>query len=193
MSAPWEPSSRRAYAVYDLDMTDDLANALPPGRSRETKIRRDARGRWWNDGVEITHVLLARAFDRWLGLAPDGSGRYCLSNDINWAYVEIEGAPRFVRSAAIDVVSGEVRLSLSDDTECALDPETLRQDRDGALYCDVPGGLTARFDPHAAMQLEPLVREDDAGVFLMIGGTPVRPRVVENPLAMSLAGGGASA
>ena len=42
------------------------------GRTRETKIARDALGRWFNDGDEITHVLLRRAFDEWLQRAPDG-------------------------------------------------------------------------------------------------------------------------
>ena len=60
----------------------DPASVLS-GRTRETKIRRDAAGRWFDDGAEITHVLLTRAFDQWLQPAPDGSGRWCLSNSIN--------------------------------------------------------------------------------------------------------------
>ena len=150
------------------------------GRTRETKIHRDARGRWFNDGTEITHTLLTRAFDAWLRPAPDGSGRWCLSNDINWAYVGLEGPPRFVRS--VDVSDGAVTLRLSDDTTAALDPSTLRQGPEGALYCDVPGEMTARFDAHAMMQLEALIEEDDEGVFLRIGGARVRPPEVAAPL-----------
>lgn len=159
----------------------DPASMLPPGRTRETKIRRDAEGRWFNDEVEVTHPLLKQAFDRWLGWAPDGSGRYCLSNDINWAYVAIEGAPRFVRKVAID--DGAVRLGLSDEREAALDPGTLRQGADGALYCTVEGSLVARFDRHAMMQLASIVEEDASGVYLTIGARVVRPPLVEDPLA----------
>ena len=151
------------------------------GRTRETKIRRDGQGRWFNDDQEITHVLLTRAFDEWLRAAPDGSGRWCLSNDINWAFVSIEGPPRFVRSLTLE--GDAARLHLSDGKVVALDPETLRQDPDGALYCDVPGGMTARFDRHAAMQLADLVDEDADGVFLRIGGGVVRPPIVDDPIA----------
>lgn len=157
----------------------DDPGLLLQGRTRETKIRRDAEGRWYNDGVRIVHPLLTRAFDQWLVRAPDGSGRFCLSNDINWAFVEIEGAPRFVRSVK---EHGSV-LVLSDDREIPLDPSALRQGPDGALYVDTPGGLVARFDRHAMMQLEELVREDEHGVFLEIDGRTIRPPVVADPLA----------
>lgn len=151
------------------------------GRTRETKIRRDAEGRWFNDDVELTHPLLRQAFDRWLMRAPDGSGRYCLSNDINWAYVAIEGPPRFVRAARVS--ERGVELTLSDESAAELDPDTLRQGEDGALYCDVPGELAARFDRHAAMQLEALLGEDEEGVFVRIGDRTVRPPVVADPLS----------
>jgi hypothetical protein len=159
----------------------DPASVLQ-GRTRETKIRRDAEGRWFNDDVEVTHPLLKQAFDRWLGWAPDGSGRYCLSNDINWAYVALEGAPRFVRRVAIRE-GGVVSLGLSDESEVALDPATLRQGPDGALYCTVPCDLVARFDRHAMMQLAAITDEDAAGVYLALGGRAVRPPVVSDPLA----------
>lgn len=158
----------------------DPASVLQ-GRTRETKISRDAQGRWFNDGTAITHVLLTRAFDEWLRPAPDGSGRFCLSNDINWAFVSIEGPPRFVRSVGRDA-SGEISLRLSDGEDVPLDVETLRQGPDGALYCEVPGPMAARFDSHAMMQLEDLVGEDDAGVFLSVGGRVVHPPVVDEPL-----------
>lgn len=150
------------------------------GRTRETKIHRDARGRWFNDGAEITHTLLTRAFDAWLLPAPDGSGRWCLSNDINWAYVSLEGPPRFVRRVEVD--QGAVTLHLSDDRQARLDPSTLRQGPEGALYCDVPGDMTARFDPHAMMQLESLIDEDEEGVFLTLDNRRIRPPQVARPL-----------
>jgi uncharacterized protein len=155
------------------------------GRTRETKIRRDARGRWFDGDVPMTHPLLTRAFDAWLERAEDG--RFCLKNDINWAYVEIEGAPVFVRSLALEGAGERVWLELSDGRREALAPDSLREGPDGALHCQVrEGALAARFDPHAAMQLEPLVAEDAQGAYLALGSSKVRPPVVPDPLAWPL-------
>ena len=156
----------------------DPASVLK-GRTRETKIRRDAAGLWFNGEDKITHLLVSRAFDRWLVPAPDGSGRWCLSNDINWAYIELEGPPRFVRSVSL---GDPVTLTLSDGAEVPLDIETLRHGPDDALYCDVPGGMVARFDRAAAVSLADLLGEDEQGVFLEVGSSIVRPPHVQNPL-----------
>lgn len=152
------------------------------GRTRETKIRRDARGRWFDGADPIEHPLLTQAFDAWIDRAEDG--RYCLRNDINWAYVTIEGAPVFVRSLELEGEGARVWLQLSGGRREALDPSTLREDREGALHCQVRGGtLAARFDPHAAMQLAPIVAEDSQGTYLALGGTKVRPPVVDDAIA----------
>jgi uncharacterized protein len=150
------------------------------GRSRETTIRRDALGRWFHDEQPLDHPNLVRAFDRWLDKAEDG--RFCLRNDINWAYVTLEGPPLFVRTVRLDP-DGTVWLTLSDDRTEPLAADTLRQDRDGALYCDARGGtLVARFDRHAMQQLEPILKEDERGVYLALGQARVRPSVVADPL-----------
>ncbi len=153
---------------------------LLSGRTRETAIRRDAQGRWFDGPDPITHVLLSRAFDSWIDVAEDG--RYVLKNDINWAYVAIEGAPIFVRSVTI-ASDRTVTMQLSDGRAEALAPETLRQDREGALYAQVRDGkLAARFDPHAMMQLSPLITEDEGGIYLELGGAKLRPPVVDDPV-----------
>jgi len=161
---------------------DDPNQLLAAGRSRETTIARDAQGRWSQDGQALEHPNLTRAFDRWVGRAEDG--RYCLKNDINWAYISLEGPPFFVRSVRIDRGSGkaEVRLVLSNDTEQALRPATLRNGPDGALYCDLNDGMVARFDRSAMAQLEALIGEDAQGVYLEIGGRRIRPKASANPL-----------
>lgn len=153
------------------------------GRTRETKIRRDARGRWFDGSDPIEHPLLTQAFDAWIDRADDG--RYCLRNDINWAYVTIEGAPVFVRALELEPgpAGARVWLQLSDGRREPLDASTLREDREGALHCQVRGGtLPARFDAHAAMQLAPLVHEDIEGTYLELEGGKVRPPVVDDPL-----------
>lgn len=150
---------------------------LPPGFSRETTIRRDAQGRWFHEGAPVENPAVARAFDAWVARAEDG--RYILENDINWAYVEIEGAPVFVTGVDIDVAG--VTLHLSDGRQEPLAPATLRQDEDGRLYCDVRGGqLWAAFSRKATLQLEPLVQEDEAGIYLELGVARVRPPVQDD-------------
>jgi hypothetical protein len=152
---------------------------LLSGFSRETTIRRDAQGRWFHDGQPLEHPSLTRAFDRWVERAEDG--RYCLKNDINWAYITLEGPPFFVRSLQISP-GGQVLLALSNDRSEPLRAESLRMGEDGAIYCDVGDGLPARFDRHAAVQLEPLIGEDERGVFVEVAGRLVRPKVVDDPL-----------
>lgn len=166
-------------------MQGDPHEVLPAGRSRETRIRRDARGRWWNGEDEITHPMLVRAFDAWIEKTDDG--RYCLKNDINWAYVTIEGAPIDVRACRLEREGGRVvacRLALSDGREEALALETLRESAtDDALYCDVRGGaLPARFDTHAALQLEDALVETEHGLAIQIGARSFVPPRVEDPL-----------
>ncbi len=151
------------------------------GQSRETTIRRDALGRWFDAGEPLAHPNLLRAFDSWVDRAEDG--RYCLRNGVNWAYFTLEGPPFFVRWAWLDAETDQVWLRLSDGQEERLDAETLRQSEDGALYCDVHGStMPARFERHAAQQLEAVLREDDQGVYLALGGRRIRPPQVHAPL-----------
>jgi hypothetical protein len=165
-------------------ITTDPNELLPQGRSRETRIRRDARGRWWNGDDEITHVLLVRAFDSWIQRTDDG--RYCLANDINWAYVTIEGAPIDVRSCELGYDGEQITgctLALSDGKEEPLAIHSLREGPDGALYCDVRGGtMPARFDAHAAVQLSDALIETETGAGVRIGAVTVVPPRVSDPL-----------
>lgn len=153
-------------------------NDLLQGRTRETAIRREANGKWWNGDDPIEHPNLVRSFEGWITRAEDG--RYCLSNDINWAYFTLEGPPYFVRSVRLH--SGHVALMLSGDIEETLDPASLRQGEDGSLWCDVRDGLPARFDNHAASQLAPVIGEDADGMFVRLGGVKHRPKVVRDPM-----------
>jgi hypothetical protein len=153
------------------------------GRTRETEIRRDARGRWFNGPDPIDHPNLSRSFDSWVDRAEDG--RFCLSNSINWAYVEIEGPAYFVKDVA--PTDAGVGLLLSGGAEEQLDPASLRQGPEGALWCAVrEGRCPARFDNHAVSKMSEWIREDDDGVYLLIGGKKVRPPEVGDPLSLGL-------
>ncbi len=157
----------------------DPNELLAPGRSRETRIRRDACGRWWNGEDAITHPGLVRAFDAWIELTSEG--RYVLSNDINWAYVTIEGAPIDVRACRL--APEGCTLVLSDGREEPLALRTLRESEDGVLYCTVRGGtMPARFDAHAAVQLSDALVETPEGPALAIGGEAFVPPRTRDPL-----------
>lgn len=153
------------------------------GRTRETRIRRDGGGRWFNGDDPITHPQLTRSFDGWVDRAEDG--RFCLSNAINWAYVAIEGPAYFVKDA-LPSAQG-VELLLSGDLQETLDPDSLRQGPEGALWCTVrEGRCPARFDTHAAVKMSEWIHEDEEGVYVLIGGQKVRPPYEPDPLSLGL-------
>lgn len=152
---------------------------FPFGLSRETTIRRTADGKWFQDDEAIDNPKLARAFDRWITRAEDG--RYCLKNDVNWAYFTLEGAPYFVR--AVEHSGERVQLTLSNDEQVTLDLRSLREGPDGALYCDAYPGMAARFDSHAAVQLGARLEEDEQGPYFLHQGQRVRPPRVSEPVA----------
>jgi hypothetical protein len=153
------------------------------GRTRETEIRRDARGRWFSGQDPIEHPNLTRSFDSGVDRAEDG--RFCLSNSINWAYVEIQGPAYFVKD--VELAADGVGLLLSGDLRERLDPASLRQGPEGALWCVVrEGRCPARFDNHAVSKMSDSIREDEDGVYVLIGGEKVRPPEIGDPLSLGL-------
>jgi hypothetical protein len=153
------------------------------GRTRETELRRDARGRWFSGEDPINHPNLTRSFDSWIDRAEDG--RFCLSNSINWAYVAIEGPAYFVKD--VEPAPEGVGLVLSGDLRERLDPASLRQGPEGALWCAVrEGRCPARFDNHAVSKMSDSIREDEDGVYLLISGKKVRPPEADDPLSLGL-------
>jgi hypothetical protein len=153
------------------------------GRTRETEIRRDASGRWFNGEDRIEHPNLTRSFDSWVDRAEDG--RFCLSNSINWAYIDIEGPAYFVKDIQADAHG--IGLALSGDLREPLDPASLRQGPEGALWCAVrEGRCPARFDNHAVSKMSEWIREDEDGVYVLIGGEKVRPPETDDPLSLGL-------
>jgi hypothetical protein len=161
------------------------------GRTRETEIRRDASGRWFNGQDLIEHPNLTRSFDGWVDRAEDG--RFCLSNAINWAYVEIEGPAYLVKDVeptleGAGLVLGPVfGLVLSGGLRERLDPASLRQGPEGALWCAVrEGRCPARFDNHAVSKMSEWILEDDDGVYVLISGEKVRPPEIDDPLSLGL-------
>lgn len=129
----------------------------PPGRSRESTIRLDRSGRFWNEGEPVTHAGMATAFASWIMRHPD-DGRFILCNGFDWTYFTVDDAPFFVKSLRTE--SDRIVLTLSDGSEEPLDEATLGSGGDGALYVRVKAGaFEARFVPAAQLMLEPLIVE----------------------------------
>jgi len=141
----------------------------PEGRSRESTIVLDREGRFKHDGVVVEHPGMARAFASWIGLHPD-DGRFILNNGYDWTYFTVEDVPFFVLSVREE--NGTLVLGLSDGTESTLDPSTLRQGENGALYTVVKGAkFGARFSQAAQTALAPwLVAEENGQISLQIAG-----------------------
>jgi hypothetical protein len=141
---------------------------LPPpaGRSRESSIRLDAAGRFFHDSEPVEHPGMARAFASWIDRHPD-DGRYILNNGWDWTYFSVEGTPFFVDG--IRATERGPLLVLSDGSEEALEPETLRPGAGGALLTSVKHGrFTARFRPAAQLALGPWLDEDPDGTPVLV-------------------------
>jgi hypothetical protein len=137
----------------------------PEGRSRESTIRLDARGRFWHSGALVEHAGLARALHSWISRHPDDA-RYVLTNGYDWTYFRVDDAPYFVQSLRVE--SNRIVLLLTDGTEEAWDPPATRVGTDSALYATVkrnaPGGpYEAKFTRHAQGSLGPLLVQTEAG------------------------------
>ncbi|MFT5353574.1 MAG: hypothetical protein ACI9KE_000773 [Polyangiales bacterium] len=157
----------------------DAAEMLAKGFTRETTIVRDAKGRWFHDGEQLKHKGLCRSFDAWIDRAPDG--RFCLQNNINWAFVEIEGPPYSVRAFALR--EDGPWLKLSGNIEERLDVDSLCIDPEGLLWCNVRGGrVPARFDNHAAVQLGAHLHEEGGEFLLRLGDETYHPADCADPM-----------
>ena len=116
----------------------------------------DREGRWFHEGVQVTHERTVAMFFRSLSKGPDG--RYVLRVGRETAVVDVEDTPFLVLSVTVCTDdSGSIeayRLLLNDDTEEDLDPATLTVEADGIPYCRVKGGADkARFKRPAYYQL----------------------------------------
>jgi hypothetical protein len=123
-------------------------------------------GRWYHQGVEITHERTCALFYR--NLKKGSDGYYYVKIGVESAKVIIEDVPYVIRS--LDILRGpdgdviDYRLLLNDDSCEFLDPETLFVGERDALYCTVGRGEhLARFSSPAYQLLCTMVeyREED--------------------------------
>jgi len=133
----------------------------PPGQSRESSIRLDSEGRFWHAGETVAHPGMQQAFAGWIRRHPD-DGRFILCNGYDWSYFQVDDVPFFVRGLRGD--EHGLTLSLSDQSEEALEPVSLRLGARDALYVRVKGGrYDARFMPAAQAALMPFLEELASG------------------------------
>lgn len=116
----------------------------------------DREGRWFHEGVEITHERTRRLFSRSLFRGEDGG--YVLRVGRECAPVTVQDTPFVIRSVTAGEREGAgcctYELLLSDGSREPLDPHTLTVEREHILYARVKGGTErARFLRAAYYQL----------------------------------------
>jgi uncharacterized protein len=147
----------------------------PEGRSRESTLRLDGEGRFHHDDSLVEHPKLAAALHTWIARHPD-DGRFILTNGYDWTYFTVDDVPFFVRSIKVENAEGtpddrDAILVLSDGSEEALDPSTIRVGPRGDLYLVVKRGakggpFDAKLTRFAQTQLGPFLSEESGEVVL---------------------------
>ena len=144
-------------------------NDLPP-----CLITIDKEGRWYHKGAEMIHREFIRLF--YDNMELDSIGRYIIDWKGQRCYVDVEDTAFVVRRVThqekvAEGVKERFLLSLSDDTEEDLVPETLYVGRDNVLYCRVKNRtFPARFTRAAYYQLTEYVQEEDGVYYLPLSG-----------------------
>jgi len=128
-------------------------------------------GKWYHEGAEIIH----RAIFLWMiqSLEKTEDGLYIVHLNNQKCYLEVEDTPLVVQQ--VDLIQegpegqANIRLTLNDESQEILDPETLRISSESVLYCTVKNGeFPARFLRPAYYQIAENITEDDAGEFLLL-------------------------
>jgi hypothetical protein len=144
-------------------------NDIPP-----CLIYIDKEGRWYHEGAEMIHREFIRLFYNNMEL--DSHGRYVIDWKGQRCYVEVEDTAFVVRRVVWQdkgKEDGNERfiLSLSDDTQEELMPDTLYVGRDNILYCGVKNRtFPARFTRAAYYQLAEYVEEENGTYYLPLNG-----------------------
>jgi uncharacterized protein len=125
-------------------------------------------GKWYHDGAEIIH----RPIFLWMiqSLEKTEDGLFIVHLNNQKCYLEVEDTPLVVTQVSFSAEGPEqVILTLNDDSQEALDPGTLRINRESILYCTVKkGGFPARFLRPAYYQIAEKISEDDRGGFSLL-------------------------
>lgn len=149
-------------------MTEKEITDLPP-----CLIFIDKEGCWYHKGVEMIRRDFIRLF--YENMEMDSQNLYI----INWGgkrcYVDVEDTAFVVRNVAYQDATGgndaRFLLSLSDDSQEDLAPETLYVGKDNVLYCRVKNAaFPARFNRAAYYRLAMHVEEENNVFYLPLNG-----------------------
>jgi hypothetical protein len=138
----------------------------PTGREGSPTLFLDKEGRWFHEGVEITHERTCRLFSK--NIRRDATGRYCVCVGHESAEVAVEDVPYIVTSVTIQEGPGgrvnDYIVHLNDETQESLTLGSLSVSRQNVLYCKVKGGSErARFLRAAYYQICVELQCDEKG------------------------------
>ena len=135
-------------------------------------------GKWYHQGAEIIH----RPIFLWMiqSLEKNEEGVFIVHLNNQKCYLEVEDTPLVVVWADfVQEGSGEpehIRLTINDESQEKLDPETLRISPESILYCTVKNGqFPARFLRPAYYQIAENITEDEGGGFVLLLGNQRYP------------------
>jgi hypothetical protein len=127
-------------------------------------------GKWYHQGAEIIH----RPIFLWMiqSLEKNEEGVFIVHLNNQKCYLEVEDTPLVVvRADFVQEGTGEselIRITLNDESQEELDPETLRVSPENILYCTVKNGqFPARFLRPAYYQIAQNLEEGEAGKFVL--------------------------
>ena len=127
-------------------------------------------GQWFHKGAEISH----RPIFLWLiqNLEKDETGRYLVHLNNQKCVLEVEDTPLVIlgveRTESGPEEKEKILLTLNDERQEVLDPQTLWLSRENVLYGLVKGGqIPARFLRAAYYQIARHIEEDETGGFFL--------------------------
>ena len=150
-------------------MTSTEMEDLPP-----CLIHIDKEGFWHHEGVEMIRRDFIRLF--YQNMEMNSQGHYVIWWGGKRCYVDVEDTAFVVWNVryqdAADGRAARFRLTLSDDSQEDLAPDSLSVGKDNVLYCKVKNAaFPARFNRASYYQLAAHIKEKKETFFLPLNGT----------------------
>ena len=133
----------------------------------------DKEGRWHHEGVEMIRRDFIRLFYK--NMEMDSQGRYVILSGGKRCYVDVEDTAFVVWNVryqnAAEGRKARFIITLSDDSQEDLAPESLHVGKDNVLYCKVKNAaFPARFNRASYYQLATHIEEKNELFFLPLNG-----------------------
>ncbi|HEX3034008.1 MAG TPA: DUF2946 family protein [Thermodesulfobacteriota bacterium] len=138
------------------------------GELFKPRIFIDKRGRWYQDGIAITHKWTYLHNNRLL--SRDEEGRYYIDEGRGRIYVKVEDTPFVVKM--MDKRSDGFYAILNDETEEKLDFDTVWMNEENTPYIKVKNGeFEARFARPAYYEFTKYLRQEGDKFYIEVNGT----------------------